>query len=175
MKRISNIDRRNSELDATNTELNILAESDQVYDVEYDSSMEMDDGLTRITQGSTSFDRANGTVVIKLGSRNLGLLAHELKHAYQFEIGAYSIGHRRDGSPFYDQSDEIEAYARGAFFGASRIFSLPEQYSRLSVGPIDATSLAPITLATPAALQRIADKNWAIFRINGVTYIGKEL
>ena len=42
-----------------------------------------------------------------------GWMAHELKHAYQFETGRFSSGGNSKGEPFYDQHDEMEAYDRG--------------------------------------------------------------
>jgi hypothetical protein len=170
MKRISNIDRRNSELDATNTELNILAESDQVYDVEYDTSKNTEDEIL----SEAKFDFASGNFVIKLGDRSLGMLAHELKHAYQFETGALSTSSYPNGSPFYDQSDEWEAYQRGTLFGSRGIYSLPSRYNNIQKGPVDATNHPDIMyiLSMPAELQRIVNlsKRKMAFRINGVTY-----
>ncbi|MCL1938242.1 MAG: hypothetical protein FWF52_07595 [Candidatus Azobacteroides sp.] len=49
------------------------------------------------------FNFTNGNFDIKLGDSSLGMLAHELKHAYPFEAGAFSSGPQ--GLPFYDQSN----------------------------------------------------------------------
>jgi hypothetical protein len=85
--------------------------------------------------------------------------------------GAFSSGYRSDGVPFYDKTDELEAYSRGSLFGGERIRTLPSLYDNLQNGPMDATKLAPIILSNPVELQKIADRTRSAFRVNGVTYI----
>lgn len=102
---------------------------------------------------------------------SLGMLSHEpltlisLKQAHSVQ------GYRRDGVPFYDKTDELEAYSRGALFGGERINTLPSLYDNLQSGPMDATKLAPIILSNPAELQKIADRTKSALGANGVTYI----
>ena len=103
----------------------------------------------------------------------MSMLAHELKHAYQFETGKFSSGYRTDGFPFYDKTDEFEAYARSELYGGAHVSSLDPVYDNLQSGPMDATKLAPIILSNPVELQKIANRTRSAFRINGVTYKSK--
>jgi RHS repeat-associated protein len=173
-KQINNLNSNTSELEATRGELAILAASTQVYDIMHDTSMNIDGAVygTGEYRSGVAFNSANGNFEVSLGDGSLGSLAHELKHAYQFETGSFSSGRRRDGTPFYDKTDEVEAYARGALFGAQRISTLPSLYDNLQNGPMDATKLAPIILTMPSELQKLANRTYSAFRIKGITYTG---
>ena len=96
---------------------------------------------------------------------------HELKHAYQFETGGISSCFNKKGIPFYDKTDEMEAYLRGSLFGGENYLTLPAIYNELQDGPNDATQLPSILLNIPSELQKIANRTKSSFRINGVTYI----
>jgi len=180
-KEISKLEGANNQINIVRKEISTLAASNQVYDIYMDNSMNIS-GVVSGTGENRSmevFNFTNGNFDIKLGDSSLGMLVHELKHAYQFETGAYSTGYMTNGAPFYDQSDEVEAYARGAFFGgqsrsASSIAS-DSTYSKLPVGPINATNHPNIMhlLNNPAALQKMVNgyqQNGMAFRINGITY-----
>lgn len=175
-KQIDNMKGNNTELEEAKGELAILAASDQMYDVISDNSMNMEGTIpgTGEDRSGAVFNFANGNFEIRLGNSNLGMLAHELKHAYQFETGAFSSSNYNNGNPFYDKSDEWEAYSRGSLFGAPRIYSLPSLYDNLQEGPIDATNHPNImhSLDNPNALRKIVNRNGVqmAFRINGVTY-----
>jgi hypothetical protein len=155
------------------SEILILAGSDQYYDVKTDDSKNVNGAFPGtgeyVSQAVFNFTNGNFDLLLP-SSANISDFAHELKHAYQFETGAFSSGKKRDGTPFYDKGDEWEAYARGAQFGALPIYSLPSRYNDLQDGPMDATKLAPITLSMPSELQKIANKTYSAFRINGITY-----
>jgi len=174
-KDINKLSSNSTELEGVRGEIATLAGSDQMYDIKRDNSMNTS---TLYGSGeyrsSAAFNFGNGNFDIKLGDSSLGTLAHELKHAYQFETGAYSTGYMSNGTPFYDQSDEVEAYARGAFFrGESRSASSiasDSYYGKLQAGPMDATNLSAIILSNPVALQKLANRTRSAFRINGVTY-----
>lgn len=154
-------------------EIATLAASNQMYDIKEDNSMNINGAIpgTGETRSGEAFNFDNGNFEIALGDGSLGMLSHELKHAYQFETGAFSSGLRKDGVPFYDKTDEWEAYSRGALFGGEHINTLPSLYDNLQRGPMDATKLAPIILSNPAELQKIANRTKSAFRVNGVTYI----
>ena len=82
-------------------EFSSLEKSDQVYNV----------FSTDEKEGGVKYQ--NGKVMIGIGDKSIGLIGHELKHAYQFEIGEISF--RIDGKGFgslYDISDETAAYNR---------------------------------------------------------------
>jgi|GEM_PF-6228756 len=80
-------------------------------------------------------------------SYNAGALAHELKHAYQFETGALSFGPTgKTGGNLYDLQDEVEAYARGSMFGYPlnpSLSDLKNLYSEIS------SKTSQLTLNTP--------------------------
>jgi RHS repeat-associated protein len=87
-------------------EFSSLEKSDQVYKV----------FGTEGNEGGVYYEK--GTVMIGLGDQSIGLVGHELKHAYQFEIGEISF--RTDGTGFgslYDISDETAAYNRERLLG----------------------------------------------------------
>jgi hypothetical protein len=172
-RQIGRLEGQNTQLEGVRREVATLAASDQMYDIKSDNSMNINGAIpgTGETRSGAAFNFNNANFEIVLGDGSLGMLSHELKHAYQFEIGAYSSGYRRDGVPFYDKTDELGAYSRGALFGGERINTLPSQYDNLQSGPMDATKLAPIILSNPAELQKIADRTKSAFRVNNVTYI----
>ena len=75
--------------------------------------------MYRFSGGYASFDADTGVFMISVASisnsgTGLVMPAHELKHAYQFETGNYSILNTNVKNGFYDCQDEAEAYARGA-------------------------------------------------------------
>ena len=112
---------------------------------------------------------------ISPGNNYLGWVAHELKHAYQFETGDFSTTSKKNGTPFYDKQDEIEAYQRGSLFG----IRIPSQLDPIYSGLQDNKSSVEISYPfsspenLPGYLQILADNNNAAFRYNGTTYIGK--
>ena len=92
------------------------------------------------------------------------LLAHELKHGYQFEIGEFS----NSPKTLYDLDDEVEAYRRQSFFGGG-IVSLEEIKSNYPfLGPKRFGVHKQIDSIGP---QRIANMTQAAFRVNGITII----
>ncbi len=176
-KIIDMLNNNSSDLKAVKDEITTLAMSSQVYDIRYDTSMNTEDytlgAVVSISRATYNTD--NNVFEILLGDNSLSSLAHELKHAYQFETGAYSIGRNIRGVPFYDQTDEFEAYSRGSLFGGQKYLSLPAIYNNLQSEPKDATQLSPLLLNMPSELQRIANTTYSIFRINGTTYVSDKL
>lgn len=87
-------------------EVRVLSKSNQVYDVVEKHSMG--------NIAHTSFDTLTGMVIITLDPRiPLGLFAHELLHAYQFEKGQNSLGIGGQGGRFLlDKKDEYAADER---------------------------------------------------------------
>ena len=153
------------------SEIGTLAASDQIYDVKTDNSLSISGPIpgTGEDRAGAVFNFSNGNFDMLLPSNaNVGFFAHELKHAYQFETGAFSSGPK--GVPFYDQSDEREAIGRGAMFGSTQMWS--SEYDNLPKGPIDATNHPNIMhlLNNPTVLQNISTQTKSAFRINGKTY-----
>ena len=175
IKTILKFSSNSSQLEDVRGEIATLAGSNQMYDIKMDNSMNINGPIPGMgeNRSGVTFNFENGNFEIRLGDSSLGMLAHELKHAYQFETGALSISNYKDGTPFYDKTDEWAAYNRGAFFGGERINSLPSIYDNLQNGPVDATHPSIMHLLNnPAALQKIvnAPNVKMAFRINGVTY-----
>ena len=185
-RQIHKLNNANSKLEEVRGEIATLAASDQVYNVNqisYSSSTTTDAIGNSTVTASTSFNDKTKAVDINISSNaGLGLFAHELKHAYQFETGAFSIGPKVSGiyhNFLYDKYDEVEAHNRGALFGgiSYSINSLPTIYNDITTGPVDATIHPTIIriLNTPIdaqkkALQKIANQSGHAFRINGTTY-----
>ena len=84
------------------------------------------------SRGYVSYDQENNTVIVNINtfsdfgteSSHLGAFAHELKHAYQYEICEFSFEKVNDGKVItkfggflYDYQDEVEAHNRGQEFG----------------------------------------------------------
>lgn len=156
-------------------EIDELSNSSQVYDIRwsnrYNKSADIRTGRGGSTNSATTYNFQLDVVLIVLGDSSLGLLAHELKHAYQFETGKISY-HGVDGEPFYDLTDEYEAYERGYMFGQpfqGDIRKAPS-YSRLSKTEKSAND-NNIQEAIENNNRLKAKNNLpAVFRYKGITY-----
>ncbi len=98
-----------TELNDALSELKTLEESDQLYTIQnigknYD-----------MVSGGTDFDIRNFSVLIEYDG-DIGTLAHELKHASQYENKELFFGRYGNIGELYDIYDEIEAYKRGGVF-----------------------------------------------------------
>jgi hypothetical protein len=107
-------------------------------------------------------------VQIILGDSHSFSLAHELKHAYQFEIGEFSLGKYPLSKGIYDITDEREAYARGRIFGGDEINESSELYKKLPKTQRGISFLLQLT--KNKELHEYAISNNIVFRINGITY-----
>jgi hypothetical protein len=90
-------------------EISKLEKSDQVYTIFSDKSSK---------EGGMSYDMATGEIRIGLGDNSIGLVGHELNHAYQYENGDVSLV--IDNSAYgqlYDITDETNAYNRERTLG----------------------------------------------------------
>ncbi len=178
-RQISRLEGQNKELQEMGVEMITLACSDQVYDVKASNSY----STSSTGVGGASFNFSNGNFEMILpSSGGLELFSHELKHAYQFETGAYSVGPELAGpnkNLLYDKYDEVEAYNRGSLFGGTSytINNLPQEYNNIATGPVDATTHPNIKaiMGLPMdvqkkTLQDVANRTLHAFRINGTTY-----
>ena len=161
------------------SEVNMLSESTQLYDIQSDNSLnippDLMTGMGGEKRNTACFKIETGLFEIRLGDVSVGSIAHELMHAYQFETGAISYGKfkkNRNGFPYYDKTDEVEAYKRESFFRNTFFGNkLPSMYDHLQDGPCS----IPVEFRNnPTALQRISNRDDAAFRINGNTYTPKE-
>jgi RHS repeat-associated protein len=137
---------------STLKELSGLEKSDQVYTVFSGEGKE----------GGVQYDQKLGEVKIGIGKdgSSIGLIGHELKHAYQFETGEISIVSDNSGyGKLYDIGDETASYNRERTFAAGVTFftdpsikwgnnevkefgnkMVPPAYQNLPNGPIDINS-----------------------------------
>lgn len=97
--------------------------------------------------GQTLYDIDRQSVVVLVqGANNFERWAHELKHAYQFELGEMSFGPSgRMGGYLYDLIDEYDAYNRSALFN-NEIYSMEKLGT---VYPSIAKKTTQIGLKTP--------------------------
>jgi hypothetical protein len=155
------------------SEIGELAGSNQMYDVKTSNSYSTTGAMpgTGTDVGAGLFNFSNGNFEITMPtSGGLSMFSHELKHAYQFETGAYSVGPKIPGEStywnlIYDKHDEVEGYNRGALFGGSTysISNLPSEYNNVATGPVDATTYPNISgiLSMPLDVQMKAFQNMA--------------
>ena len=120
-----------NELQKALDELDVLNKSDQMYHIEYGKT-----GSSN-RNGVTDYDIKNDRVrmIISYDGKD-GDIAHELKHAYQFEIGEMSFDAQTGGgikSLLYDITDEQAAYQRGAAYGIEMPKNL-EWFERTPLG-----------------------------------------
>ena len=171
-KSISKLERSNTSLEEVKDEITALQESTQVYNIYRDDCFNTADpyGLSIEIGSGVRYNEETDMFDIILGDDSFGMLAHELKHAYQFETGDFSSGYNKTGSPFYDQTDEIEAYARGAMFGQPKNNDFQKKYGMFQKDASGVRYLNEIIQNSPRALQNIANKTKSIFRWNGITY-----
>ena len=165
-KSIGRLEQENIKLEEVFDEILILTVSDQVYDIDHSNDYNTSESVNSISY----YFEDTGVFMITLGNYSLGSLAHELKHAYQFEVGVLSSGHIINGFPFYDKSDELEAYRRGALFGIPFNGVLDKRYDQIQDGPCEVTSLNPDLYSSPVELHKYAQRHHTNFRYNGITY-----
>jgi RHS repeat-associated protein len=147
-RQIEKLQQKNQDLESLRGEIAELAVSNQIYDVV--QSNKFND--PNYDKAGTLFNSKTGSVDIVLpSSANIGLFAHELHHAFQFEVGTTSLS-SHDGSlnPIgiadwlaYDQQDEIDAYRVQGLFGSTQS-RLPNEYSNRPVGPVSVDSAPAI-------------------------------
>ncbi|MDR2146806.1 MAG: hypothetical protein LBE91_10150 [Tannerella sp.] len=173
----------NDEIQKMIGELNELAVSTQVIDIRDEEPVTKDSETYEM--GSHEFEDNKVVLKVEKGiASEMQLLAHELKHAFQFVKSEISIIPKGADATtgnllFYDKYDELKAYKRGSIFGGpiyETIDSLPPAYKNRPKEYYDKYT-HPYTrylLGTPdqeRKLQRVADKWNVIFRIDGKTYI----
>ena len=165
-----------NDLRDTLKEINILRESCQEYDYKYFDNTTLGDGNGQKVQklnGSLTYE--NGKIIVNVERGDIILFAHELKHAYQFEIGKLSIWDNKNikGIPaLYDIIDEIEAYTRQTNFGEEKITyetsgvdysALIKYRSNIRFAPSGKSEGFYINCSLKSLKNQI-------FRVNGTTY-----
>ncbi|WP_372474891.1 RHS repeat-associated core domain-containing protein [Capnocytophaga sp. ARDL2] len=127
-------------------EISKLEKSDQIYNVYLDTSNK---------EGGMKYDMSSGEIMISVDN-NIGLVAHELHHAYQYEVGDVSLV--VDNSSYgmlYDITDETNAYNRErALVTGMQFFQTPNSIVEgypLKMSDDDVRQLG--STMTPAAYQ----------------------
>ena len=170
-RKIKKAEARNARLDQVTKEIAALRDSDQLYGITISNG---NDG-----NGAFVYNEEAGTMDVLIPADSpLGLFAHELKHAYQFEKGELSAGpvHGGMGNFLYDLTDEKAAYERGKMFGhyvsdwkgRDSYKGLPSQ----SITVYSANGFTPFS--NEYTYQSAADKHYIAFRINNKTYLPKK-
>lgn len=108
---------------------------------------------------------------IEVGAFMYDIIAHELKHAYQFETGEISFGLHENGFPFYDITDEIEAYKRNILFDGEVSEDYLLKYNHLQKEHRNVLNY-PTDISSPKGCQGVANNQKCVFRWKGQTYIG---
>ena len=143
-------------------EIGVMIDSNQEYSIIPSGKYNLlSDNIIR---GASLFNEKTGVFEMVVPFEGgMGLLAHEMKHGYQFEIGEFSNITKLN----YDLEDEYEAYYRQEVYGGEALSKeeIDHQYPYLSHKNIyfkqQIESFGP---------QKYANKVKASFRINGVTY-----
>ncbi|HLO73032.1 MAG TPA: DUF6443 domain-containing protein [Flavobacterium sp.] len=185
--KIARLNNENAGLETTRGETATLAASSQVYDVVENSGNTERDALGNTTTvNQTTFNSDNNRVQLTVSSgTDLGLFSHELKHMYQFETGETTLGLTKNNGGinlignnllFYDLSDEVQAYQRGALFGqreninsTSDVLTKGIYSDKIPTGPINAVN-HPNAAGIKQNPQSFANKYNAAFRIGTTTY-----
>ena len=167
-------------------ELSVLESSETPYNVVIDERSTTEDGTPA---GMTTYDMGHNWINIILYDERMDLFSHEMKHAYQFETGEFSLGlnitRKKDksfvekkytaGAPYYDQNDEIEAYDRGLLFGGERWENVKDNKCYRKLG---ATSLgwhsSMFGTTEDRVLQHNSNKFRGCFKANGKIFLPQE-
>jgi RHS repeat-associated protein len=117
-RRMANSKERVNQLNGALNEISAMEQSETVYHINSDYQDQADG-----TSGETKYE--NGKVMVNV-SKSYGLhgLAHELKHAYQFESRQLDF-YSETGQPglLYDIGDEVAAFKRQFAFNSSSLGS----------------------------------------------------
>ncbi len=119
-----------------------LEKSDQVYTCS---------SKTTSKEGGVQYDASTEEVKVTVGKSDIGLIGHELNHAYQFEKGDISIISDNTGyGSLYDVGDETESYnvERMAKSGALNVHKPWKNADVLSFGKTQMSPPAYQTLPT---------------------------
>lgn len=170
-RKIKKAEARNARLDQVTKEIAALRDSDQLYGITISNG---NDG-----NGAFVYNEEAGTMDVLIPADSpLGLFAHELKHAYQFEKGELSAGpvHGGMGNFLYDLTDEKAAYERGKMFGHYvSDWKGRDSYKALPRQSITAYSTKEFTpFSNEYTYQQAANVFNQAFRINNKTYLPKK-
>jgi RHS repeat-associated protein len=168
-KEAKRLEKRINLYDQVLHEIDVIEKSSQKYRI-------FEENLGNPLEGNISGFKYNfktGTIDISLAEPKK--IAHELLHAYQFEMGDFSFS--RNGRPFYDQQDEIDAYQRGFDIYGDKSYMVGGHTSINSfVRDVyhdlneSGSSVKILNDTDEESLRQYSLKNRCIFRFNGITY-----
>ena len=158
-----------NEMAVTQTELNELKASSQTYDVKKGAIVDPEGSEL---YGGTTYDLGSGHIIVYLYKYlidDIGTIAHEFKHLYQFEKGRIGFTKKSNNVivpslALYDITDEQEAHARGIYFRGGAMNS--DYYSKLPK--------IELSIQDSWSVEEIGDYSTGqntVFRYNGVTYV----
>ena len=157
-------------------EINILTNSSQVYNISINPNLTGPNGEKEGGWGITDINIDNGNVEISLSSYDVGLLGHELKHAFQFENGefAFVLNYKGNGTFIYGIEDEIAAYRRQELLGSPSpsTAEIEVLYNRLNPKAENITSFLKDN-SENVDFFKLANDNYSCIRYNGTTYMSK--
>ena len=178
-RRIENNPAQLEQYEKTRNELLELEKSNQLYRIENNSTIKTKGGLS--IEGYTEYSLSDNAVQIHYNG-TFGALAHELKHAYQFEKGYLSFNGERTSLAglLYGFKNERDAYNRGCLFGGSWLsnYDIGYTYSRidLATDPIRLISVdSPIDKEGTATYKQFLEERGEIYRYEGQTLRGKSI
>ena len=154
-----------------------LASSDQAYSIGYGN----DYCTADITMSAGAFRGGRYDIRIADGystNERMGVIGHELKHAFQFEKGELSSGYKyKGGETFYDKTDEYEALQRQSEITGKteRLDMNLDNYRGLSDDRKSARGYFDAIFMfsnSDKVLQEYAEKNKIVFRYRNKTYMG---
>ena len=135
--------------------------------------------------GETGYNMDNSYVEINADiDGGMYNLAHELKHAYQFECGDLSFNLSGGKGVLYDFSDERAAFDRGALFGGLKYSDndIKGRYrfnsgKSVSIGSIDKSGFLGNNMDAiyrDTFMSPYYENNKQIYRYEGHTFIGRQ-
>ena len=163
------INQRINEIANMRQEIYSLMTSKQLYNITTNALRPKADPTIDIF-GHTEYNIYNNYVSINICTNDKdlfwGTVAHELKHAYQFDAGQMSFLSSNGSSGwYYDYEDEIEAHRRGAAFGLPEDID-PGAYDKLIHK--DPSEAGPISYIN--AIYNNSFKKQNIYRYNHFSY-----
>lgn len=180
-KKISRYRRQNEDILEAISEIVSLVVSDQMYELRREDRYK---NGNIVGEFEFDFERGVAVIVIPATYDDPGVVIHELKHAYQFEIGQLSAVDKRfidryNDAPkniLLDRTDEEEAYRRGALLGQiNRLseYKLRPEFLSVTTHPSFKEILKMPEFQRPKHYQNQATWHKVAFRVggkHGVTY-----
>jgi RHS repeat-associated protein len=117
---INKIEEWKKECETALCEVEEMSKSDVQYSLIIGGQYDSVNGTTEVG-GYTKSEGEEHIITMYVKDRNdIGTIAHELKHGYQFENRELSFNVNGSIGVWYDMCDEIEAYYRGAAYGGPK-------------------------------------------------------